>query len=590
MYNKAPKLVRHKPSLTATLKQLQITTIAKLNNRPLANSWAAFITFIESAPLWQKSTAGLILSLPLLITGIALQLTNIIMIGILGAAVSLIVVSLLEYYKKHHQKEKQFTKEMSTQVDDEISHLVEQLDSFSQEVDSYQCTSAETTKQLTQQVTRLTQQKKNLQATVTDLQRSDEILKQLTESLTSENQALHHVITEKNRLATQQEQKIKEFHEALDTNTHQQMYLSLELKKHQELELTLTTQIKTLTEQNVSQKHLVASTVFKVQQMHSQLNKMVRQRRYLVSQIKEKMHLIDAILSAKKNLELEVQQGIEEQQKLKCTVKELELRQVQLQHRVTTLNLKLFEHCLVQEKTEQLLEGALTTVQSMQQKNEWLRVQLEALSQQNELLTQQVTTLAAVQKELLTTKTQMQQVITTLEKQITTQGAALTTSQQQLKIALNDYITTRKTLDATVKQLVLVKNEMTQEMEHLKNTRSMLAKTIIKLSEAVSSDEKNKEDFLTQLKQTIQQKEDNFAQIAQGVVHFNQCLTTLSSEFKICITRHKHLLDLQEQNIQRLDLLNNNRSQVTPFSIFHHEQHAVVLPSFCSEGQVVPGH
>ncbi len=558
---------RRKQALTLKIQELMQKDSLFNKTKKLVTG---IISFIESRPLWQKIMVGLVLSLPILITGLVLQLSSLMILGACSFVFSSSLIGLLEYYKKQHENEDNSHDEFILTVNGELNQVSEEINELYTELKDYQSVSAGEKRQVEEQLSELNLGKKQLESSLSDLSGRNKILTEIKDSLISENQALRTVVAEKIRLLVQKDQAIKKLEQELTKASQEKAQLLSDLKKYQDLELALSARIKALTEENERLGTKLEQHETHIQQLRTQLSSVLGQRQYLVAKAKEKTKEIDTLILDKQSLERALEKSLGEQEKLKAIIIDLEKDQEQFKQRIKVLNIKLFENNISQEKNQKAISELLNAGTALHQKNEFLTSQLGVLAEQNQFLTETVVALAAIENELLGSKTHLEEVITALEAQTKEQANVLVARKEQLELALNDYQASRVLLDNTVGELALVKSDMAKEVDRFKQTQIILTKTIATLSKAAIKDEDNKNAFLSQLTELIKEKETSFQQVASGVLSVNQRLTSVSQEFEACIERHKSLLTAQEQHMHQLSLLSQAARSANSF--FYHPE------------------
>ncbi|RUR12464.1 hypothetical protein [Legionella sp. km772] len=513
---------------------------------------ARFILFLEARPLWQKIMGGLFFSLPMLITGIVLSLTSLLVVGACGLVFSSFAIALFEYYKKQHTEDTQAQQQGINLINDELSQLSDELNSFSKELDHYQSSALGDKTVALAKLSTLNGEKQQLESSLSDLSGRNKVLTQINESLMGENQALRAVVAEKIRLLVRNDQRIAELERDLLAKFEEKTQLLLELEKYKHLELSLRERIQTLVVDQGKQNEHALQQGKQIERCERELASLLKQRRYLVFNIKTKERDIASLVLSKQNLEGELAKSVIEQEQLRLIISELQHQQGQLKSRIKNLNLELFENYLSQEKKQLCINSLLNAGSVLQKHNDLLVLQLEKLAQENKLLMSTVASLRQVESELQKAKSKLQEVITGLQGQIKEQNTLLDSRKEQLETALADYQRTKDQLDETVADLALVKQGMITEVDKVKQTQVILTNLVSNLSKAAIKGEENNSNFLTQLQDLLTKKEQGFQQIAAEALGVNQRLTAISQGFEECVLRHKRLLQVQEHYLQQV--------------------------------------
>ena len=334
--------------------------------------------FLESRPLWQKIVMGLIVSLPFLISGLVLNLTVLISIGLCSLICSAGFISLFEYYKKQHEALSKSDQEQANALSTDLSDITNEISSFAKELGHYQTLLKTDLKCNERKIVMLERDKKHLESSVSDLSKRNTVLCEIKESLLGENKALHSVIAEKLRLLLVQNQTLIESQQGLANALMDKTKLQLEIEKYENFTVNLTKELNVLTLKNKQQEIEQVYFEMRKKQLKTEFASLLRQRRYLVTQLKIKNIEIEKLTFTWKDLSRALAESYTKQEQL-ITAQEL------LKEELKSLNIKLFESQIVQSENQQLLKNLLNSVMKLQEDHNLLHSQLAALMGENNI-------------------------------------------------------------------------------------------------------------------------------------------------------------------------------------------------------------
>ena len=210
------------------------------------------------------------------------------------------------------------------------------------------------------------------------------------------------------------------------------------------------------------------------------------------------------------------------------------------------------------------------SIDEFQQENKQLTAHIDALSKQITKLSTQVSLLMTTEQQLRNTADELEQTITTLKTSAVEQTELLEKTQKKLEQVTHDYEQNTNLLSEKIIELNTVKYEMGLEVEQAKNVGLVLQAAVDTLSNSVILDTTQRLTFHEKLNEFLTNKEASFDLIAERIFkaereleQVNQELVLVKEQFKSSNERYKELLDKQEQQMLRLQRLNNLKGTTT---------------------------
>lgn len=164
-----------------------------------------FISYMELKPLWQKVLFGLVLSLPIFLTGLIIQINILTLIGSCSLVGALILVSLLEFYRQQREHERQGYQAQVNQIEETLDCVEEDMAQFTHDL-IHECeVLSKQEEEALARINALHNEKMHLESSIHDLHNKTQVATEIKESLVSENQSLNQIIVEAERLLVQRE-------------------------------------------------------------------------------------------------------------------------------------------------------------------------------------------------------------------------------------------------------------------------------------------------------------------------------------------------------------------------------------------------
>lgn len=179
------------------------------------------------------------------------------------------------------------------------------------------------------------------------------------------------------------------------------------------------------------------------------------------------------------------------------------------------------------------------------------------LTEQMESLSNQVEVFVETEKLLRITKEELEKTTETLRGSIEQQTQLIEKNQKELEKVKHQYERSQSQLSEKIIELSTVRTSLSLEVEKAKKVASTLQGTVHTLAGAVIEDTNQRDAFKSRLDSFLTNKEVSFDQVADRICNAERELATVKDELKRSNERHTELLDRHEQQVLRLERIND---------------------------------
>jgi DNA repair exonuclease SbcCD ATPase subunit len=212
---------------------------------------------------------------------------------------------------------------------------------------------------------------------------------------------------------------------------------------------------------------------------------------------------------------------------------------------------------------EILREQLAIEIDAFQQENARLTENINQFGEQIKSLTSQIEDLVNTEKKLRGTQVALENTTVALKGSIKEQSELLEKTQKELEQVVQDYKENQTQLSDKINELDEIKVKMGKELDQARSIGLVLRSTVETLSRTVIANKEQRDAFQLRLNEFLTNKEKSFDQVAERICEAERKLSLVTTQLEQSNQRYQDLLDRQEQQIIRLEQMDEFQSTET---------------------------